>query len=147
MSNFIVGAVSADGLAPLGTKPSAETVMIEFPSHYDDVIMSAMASQITSLTIVCSKVYSGRSKDTSKLRVTGLYAQNSLMTGEFPAQRASKAENIFIWWRHHVLMLLIRITLMLTRLQHKNAQVRFCREINIIPNLTTLQIKNKHWVQ
>ena len=28
-------------------------------SHYDDVIMSAMASQITSLTIVYSSVYSG----------------------------------------------------------------------------------------
>ena len=27
--------------------------------HYDDVIMSAVASQITSLTIVCSMVYSG----------------------------------------------------------------------------------------
>ena len=23
------------------------------------------------------------------------------MTGEFPAQRASKAENASIWWRHH----------------------------------------------
>ena len=23
------------------------------------------------------------------------------MTGEFPAQRASNAENISIWWRHH----------------------------------------------
>ena len=28
------------------------------PGHYDDVIMSAIASQITSLTIVCSIVYS-----------------------------------------------------------------------------------------
>ena len=27
--------------------------------HYSDVIMSAMASQITSLTIVCSTIYSG----------------------------------------------------------------------------------------
>ena len=24
------------------------------------------------------------------------------MTGEFPAQRASNAENVSIWWRHHV---------------------------------------------
>ena len=24
------------------------------------------------------------------------------MTGEFPAQRASNAENVAIWWRHHV---------------------------------------------
>ena len=42
-----------------------------------------------------------RSKETSKLRVTGLCAGNSPVTGEFPAQMASDAENIFIWWRHH----------------------------------------------
>ena len=41
-----------------------------------------------------------RSKKTSKLRVTGLCAGNSPETGEFPAQRASNAENVSIWWRH-----------------------------------------------
>ena len=39
--------------------------------------MSVMASQITGLTIVYS-------------------------TGDFPAQGASKAEIVSIWWRHHV---------------------------------------------
>ena len=38
----------------------------------------------------------------SKLRVTGLCVGNSSETGEFPAQRASKSENVSIWWRHHV---------------------------------------------
>ena len=42
-----------------------------------------------------------RSKKTSKLRVTALCAGNSPVTGEFPAQRASNAENVSIWWRHH----------------------------------------------
>ena len=42
-----------------------------------------------------------RSKKTSKLRVTGLCAENSPGTGEFSAQKASNAENVFIWWRHH----------------------------------------------
>ena len=42
-----------------------------------------------------------RSKKTSKLRVTGLCAGNSPWTGEFPAQNASNAENVSIWWRHH----------------------------------------------
>ena len=37
----------------------------------------------------------------SKLRVTGLCAGNSPGTGEFPAQMASYAENVSIWWRHH----------------------------------------------
>ena len=42
-----------------------------------------------------------RSKKTSKLRVAGLCAVNSPGTGEFPAQMASNAENVSIWWRHH----------------------------------------------
>ena len=42
-----------------------------------------------------------RSKKTSKLRVTGLCVGNSPVTGEFPAQMASNAENVSIWWRHH----------------------------------------------
>ena len=37
-----------------------------------------------------------RSKKTSKLRVTGLCEGNSPVTGEFPAQRASNAENVSI---------------------------------------------------
>ena len=47
-----------------------------------------------------NRLFTRRSKKTSKLRVTGL-----CVTGEFPAQRASYAENASIWWRHHVLIL------------------------------------------
>ena len=36
-------------------------------------------------------------KKTSKLRVTGLCAGNSPVTGEFPAQMASNTENVSIW--------------------------------------------------
>ena len=43
-----------------------------------------------------------RSKKTSKLHVTGLYAGDSPVTGEFPAQKASNMENVSIWWRHYV---------------------------------------------
>ena len=42
-----------------------------------------------------------RSKKTLKLRVAGLGEGTSPVTAEFPAQRASNAENISIWWRHH----------------------------------------------
>ena len=45
-----------------------------------------------------------RSKKTSKLHVTGLCEGNSPMTGEFPSQRASNAENVSISWRHHSYM-------------------------------------------
>ena len=50
-----------------------------------------------------NRVFRRKSKKTSKLHVTGLYAGNSPVTGEFPAQMASNAENISIWWRHHVI--------------------------------------------
>ena len=43
-----------------------------------------------------------RLKKASKLRVTGLCAGNSPGAGEFPAQKASNAENASTWWRHHV---------------------------------------------
>ena len=49
-----------------------------------------------------NRLFRRRSKKTSKLRVTGLCAGNSPGTAEFPAQMASNAENVFIWWRHHV---------------------------------------------
>ena len=49
-----------------------------------------------------NRLFRRRSKKTSKLRVTGLCEGNSPGTGEFPAQMASNAENVSIWWRHHV---------------------------------------------
>ena len=42
-----------------------------------------------------------RSKKTSKLCVTGLCDGNSPVTGEFPAQKASNAEDISLWCRHN----------------------------------------------
>ena len=65
-------------------------VLYMYETHYIDVIMTTMASQITSLTVVYSTVYSDADQ---RKHQTG--------TGEFPAQRASYAENVSIWWRHH----------------------------------------------
>ena len=48
-----------------------------------------------------NRLFRRSSKKTSKLSVTGLCAGNSPGTGEFPAQMASNAENVSIWWRHH----------------------------------------------
>ena len=42
-----------------------------------------------------------RSKKASQLRVTGLCEGNPPVTGGFPSQRTSNAENVSIWWRHH----------------------------------------------
>ena len=44
----------------------------------------------------------GSEKTTSKLCVHGLCKRNSPVAGDFPAQRASNAENVSTWWRHHV---------------------------------------------
>ena len=48
------------------------------------------------------RLYKRRSKKTSKLRVTGLCAGSSPVTGEFLAQMASNTENVSIWWSHHM---------------------------------------------
>ena len=47
-------------------------VKIRLLFHYSDVIMGAMASQITSLPNVYSTFSSGADKKHTKLRVTGL---------------------------------------------------------------------------
>ena len=60
-------------------------------SHYSDVIISKMASQINSVSMVYSTVQ-GQIKENIKLRVTGLCEGNSPVTGEFPAEMASSAE-------------------------------------------------------
>ena len=49
------------------------------------------------------RLFRRRSNKTSKLPFTGLCEGNLPATGEFPAQRASNAENVSIWWRHHEL--------------------------------------------
>ena len=44
-----------------------------------------------------------KSKKASKLRATCFCEGNSPVSGEFPAQKASNAENVSFWWRHHVI--------------------------------------------
>ena len=56
-----------------------------------------------------NRLFRRKSKKTSKLRVTGLCVGNSPGTGEFPAQMASYAENVSIWWRHHDLFNLVAV--------------------------------------
>ena len=51
-----------------------------------------------------NRLFRRKSKKTSKLRITGLSAGNSPETGEFSAHTASNAENVSIWWRHHVFL-------------------------------------------
>ena len=54
------------------------------------------------LHYLLNRLFRRRSKATSKLRITGLFEGNSPVSGEFPSQRASNAENVSIWWSHHI---------------------------------------------
>ena len=54
--------------------------------------------RVNDLTNVYSTAYSG----TDKKNIKALRAGNSPVTGEFPARMANNAENVSIWWRHHV---------------------------------------------
>ena len=65
--------------------------------HYSDVIMNAMASQITGISIVCSTVCSGIDHQISESLafLKGIHRW-------IPPQRASNAGNISLWRRHNV---------------------------------------------
>ena len=63
--------------------------------------MTTVASQITSFTVVYSIVYSGAYQRKIKAPRNWPLWGEFTGTGEFPAQRASNAENGSIWWRHH----------------------------------------------
>ena len=81
------------------------------PKHYNDVIMGTIASQITSLTIVYS-IVSVADQRKHQSSASPAFVPG---TGEFPAQMASYAENVSIWWRHHGLT---TITLLVLRQQN-----------------------------
>ena len=66
-------------------------------SHYGDVIMGAIASQIPNLTIVYSTLYS----DADQRKYQSSSSLAFVGGSEFSAQMASNAENVSIWWRHH----------------------------------------------
>ena len=67
------------------------------PLHYSDVITSAMASQVTSLTIVYSTVYSDTDERKHQSSVSLAFVRGS-HRWPLTAQRASNAENVSIWW-------------------------------------------------
>ena len=70
--------------------------------RYNDVTMSAMASQITSLIIVYSTVYSGADQRKHQSSASLAFVRGILRWPvNSPAHKASNAKNVSIWWRHH----------------------------------------------
>ena len=107
-----------------GADISVSGRMRQLRVFFNSVIRSAQDSDVSAITLrtlrwrhnghdgalnhqphdcLLNRLFRCKSKKTSKLRVTGLCAGNSPGTGKFPAQMASNAENISIWWRYHVI--------------------------------------------
>ena len=69
-----------------------------------------MASQITSLAIVYLTVYSGADQRKHQCSASLAFVRGiQPVTGEFPAQKASSAENISIWWRHPLMDIVVLV--------------------------------------
>ena len=64
--------------------------------HYSDVIMRRLKSPTFPQPFVQAQII-----ENIKAPRHWPLLGNSPITGEFPAQRASNAENVSIWWRHH----------------------------------------------
>ena len=79
------------------------TLYQDYLRHYSNVRMSVMPSQITGVSMVYWAVYSGADKKKHQS-----FASLAFVRGihrwpvNFPHKRASNAENVSIWWRHHV---------------------------------------------
>ena len=70
--------------------------------HYCDVIIGAVVSQITSLTIIYSTVYSDADQRKHQSSASLAFVCGDFTgTGEFPAQMASHAGNVSIWWQYN----------------------------------------------
>ena len=70
-------------------------------NHYSDGIMSAMASQITSVSIVCPTVCSGADQRKLQSSASLAFVKGIHRWPEISLIKASNAENVHIWWRHH----------------------------------------------
>ena len=70
-------------------------------NHYSDVIIGAMASQITGVSIVYSAVCSSADEKIKAPHHWPLWGKSTDGWWIPLKQRASNAENVSIWWRHH----------------------------------------------
>ena len=77
------------------------SVSLRAPYHCSDVIMGAIAAQITSLMSVTQPFIQAQIKENFKVPRHWLLCGEFAGDCEFPAQRASNAENVSIWCRHH----------------------------------------------
>ena len=82
------------------------TLSLRYPllgHRYNDVIVSAMASQIPGVSAVCSTVCSGADQRKHQSSASLAFVRGICRSPvDSPHKGPSKAENAFSWWRHHV---------------------------------------------
>ena len=92
-----------------------------------------------------NRFFGRRTELTSKPRVTGLCVGNSPGTGEFPAQMASNAENVSIWWRHHIGSVIFLHGLYLLSGKTSYRQISRNRDIGWHNNFISLKFDRRLW--
>ena len=95
-----------------------------------------------------SRLFRHRSKKTSKLCVTGLCEGNSPGTGDFPAQMASNAENVSIWWRHHEdeVMVNYLLLLILSRISNHMPSKMWDEITYLFPEVSSYTVQVWGWI-
>ena len=88
-----------------------------------------------------NRLFRRRSNKTSKLRVTGLCAGNSPGTDEFPAQKGSNAENVYIWIRHQATFISISFLQLFYCIRNK-----IIKEMHFIMSLVNIFGASVHWM-
>ena len=99
-------------------------IMMKGDIHHCDITMCVLASQITCNSIVCSIVCSSipQRKHQSFASLAFLEGKRPV-TGGFPSQRVSNAENVSMSWLHHAWKE--------CHVQHPVASVHLCSAINL----------------
>ena len=104
--NYLIYAQKTKYLLTRGTQCMFSPIVINQHTHWTNNALRWRhngrdgVSNHQPRDCLLNRLFRRESKKTSKLRVTGLCAGNSPGTGEFPAQMASYADNVSIWWRH-----------------------------------------------
>ena len=83
------------------TIPDPNQVIDKVARQYNDVIMSAMASQITDVSFVCLTVCSGADQRRHQSSASLTFLRGIHRWTVDSPHKASNVENVFIWWRHH----------------------------------------------
>ena len=107
---------------------------------YIDVIMSEMASQITSLTIVYSTVYSGEYQRKHQSSASLAFVREHTGDRWISHTKADNAENVSIWWRHHVSEILSEMHTISLKIPFANV----CEMAAILPRPQCVKLQSRN---